>query len=73
MRKFIHSNKKVDLQIKKLMERLNAHDVQLNADDNTTENLLDEKVESKKWEERVRIGINNKRCYIKRKLFICGL
>ena len=39
-----------------LRERIGEHDVQLNKIYNALENLLDEKVVQKKWEEREPIG-----------------
>jgi phage regulator Rha-like protein len=43
-------------QIKALKLHLNGHDAQLNQIYEAIENLLDEKVEKKSWEERKRIG-----------------
>jgi hypothetical protein len=39
-----------------LHERIGEHDIQLTAIYEAIENLLDEKVEKKTWEERERIG-----------------
>ena len=39
-----------------LFDRIGEHDVQLSAIYDAIENLLDKKVEEKKWEERERIG-----------------
>ena len=44
-------------QIKTLKHHLGEHDAQLNSIYDAIENLLDEKVEKKSWEERKRIGI----------------
>lgn len=43
-------------QLKQIKERIGEHDVQLNQLYDALENLLDEKVVEKKWEERERIG-----------------
>jgi hypothetical protein len=43
-------------QLKEIKERLGEHDVQLNQIYDAMENLLDEKVAQRKWEERERIG-----------------
>lgn len=56
LRKFITGNKKIAVQIKKLLERVDGHDVHLNQLYEAIENLLDEKGEKKSWEERKRIG-----------------
>ena len=45
--------------IKSVKARLGEHDVQLNQIHDALENLLDEKVVQKKWEERERIGFKN--------------
>ena len=46
-------------QLKEIKERLGEHDAQLNQIYDAIENLLDEKVEEKKWRERKRIGFKN--------------
>jgi len=46
-------------QLRELKERLGEHDVQLNQIYDTIENLLEEKVEKKNWNERERIGFRN--------------
>jgi hypothetical protein len=46
---------------KELYSRLGEHDVQLAAIYDTIENLLDEKAERRKWEERERIGFQTKK------------
>ncbi len=56
MRKLLHSNKKIADQIKILFDRIDGHDAQLKGIYDAIENLLDEKVEKKNWEERERIG-----------------
>lgn len=43
-------------QLNEIRERIGEHDTQLNAIYDAMENLLDEKVAHKKWEERRRIG-----------------
>lgn len=43
-------------QLKEITERLGEHDVQLNEIYDAIENLLDERIAQKKWEERERIG-----------------
>jgi len=43
-------------QLKEIKERLGEHDAQLNQIYDAIENLLDEKVEEKKWGQRERIG-----------------
>jgi hypothetical protein len=43
-------------QLKEIKERLGEHDIQLNQIYDAMENLLDEKAEQRKWEERERIG-----------------
>ena len=43
-------------QLKQIKERIGEHDIQLNQLYDAMENLLDENVAQKKWEERVRIG-----------------
>jgi len=43
-------------QLHEIKEKLGAHDVQLNSIYDAMENLLDDKVAQKKWEDRERIG-----------------
>ncbi len=43
-------------QLKEIKERIGEHDVQLNQIYDAMENLLDEKAEQRKWDERERIG-----------------
>jgi phage regulator Rha-like protein len=43
-------------QLQEIRDRLGEHDVQLNCIYDAIENLLDEKVNEKKWEDRPRIG-----------------
>ena len=51
----LQKNELIEL-LKGLKNRINEHDVQLNNIYDAIENLLDEKVDSKSWEERERIG-----------------
>ena len=43
-------------QLQEIRDRLGEHDVQLNSIYDAIENLLDEKVDQKAWQERERIG-----------------
>ena len=43
-------------QLKAIQQRIGEHDSQLSAIYDAIENLLDDKVAQKKWEERDRIG-----------------
>ena len=43
-------------QVRELRDRIGEHDAQLSQIYDALENLLDEKAEQKKWEERIRIG-----------------
>lgn len=56
MKKFVLHYKELAGQIHELRERIGEHDVQLNKIYDAIENLLDDKTENKKWEERERIG-----------------
>jgi phage regulator Rha-like protein len=56
LRKVLLYNAQVVEQLKEIKSRLSEHDVQLSQIYDAIENLLDEKVEIKKWEERERIG-----------------
>ena len=47
-------------QVKQIKEKLGDHDIQLSAIYDAIENLLDEKMAKKKWEERNRIGFRTK-------------
>jgi hypothetical protein len=51
----LQKNELIEL-LESLKNRINEHDVQLNNIYDAIENLLDEKVNSKSWEERERIG-----------------
>ena len=56
LRKLVLENNEVLEQLNQLKGRLGEHDVQLNQIYDAIENLLDEKVDQKKWEDRERIG-----------------
>ncbi len=62
MRAFVATRKlslqQMDLkeQLQEIKERLGEHDAQLNQIYDAMENLLDEKIAQKKWDERERIG-----------------
>jgi phage regulator Rha-like protein len=56
MRKLTINNKKLTEQIKVLFDRIGEHDIQLSQIYDAIENLLDEKVEQKTWENRKKIG-----------------
>jgi len=43
-------------QLQEIKERLGEHDVQLNQIYDAMENLMDEKIAQRKWDERERIG-----------------
>ncbi len=47
-------------QLKQIKERIGEHDIQLNQLYDAMENLLDEKVAQKKWDDRNRIGFKTK-------------
>ncbi|MGJ7032800.1 ORF6N domain-containing protein [Niabella hirudinis] len=47
-------------QLKQIQDRITGHDAQLSAIYDAIENLLDEKVAQKKWNDRQRIGFNAK-------------
>ena len=59
-RVLIHENDLKE-QLKQIKERIGEHDVQLNQIYDAMENLLDEKVAERKWEERERIGFKTKK------------
>lgn len=56
LKKFAAENNKFIDFVKELKNRIDEHDVQLNNIYDAIENLLDEKVKQKSWEERERIG-----------------
>ena len=43
-------------QLRQIQERINDHDIQLSSIYEAIENLLDDTIARKKWEERERIG-----------------
>ena len=47
-------------QLKQIQQRISEHDVQLSQIYDAIENLLDEKAEQRKWEDRERIGFKTK-------------
>ncbi|WP_017259610.1 ORF6N domain-containing protein [Pedobacter arcticus] len=55
--------KQIDIKDKldEIVERVGEHDIQLHHLYQAMENLIDEKVAQKKWEERERIGFKQKR------------
>lgn len=60
LKQFALNYKELAEQIKELKDTTDNHNVQLNQIYNALENILDEKVEQKKWEERERIGFKKK-------------
>lgn len=46
----------INEQLRQIQERINDHDIQLSSIYEAIENLLDETIAKKKWEERERIG-----------------
>lgn len=56
LRKLISKKDELIELVKTLKERIDEHDVQLSSMYDAIENLLDEKVIQKNWEERDRIG-----------------
>jgi len=50
----------VATQIKQIRDRIGEHDVQLSQIYDALENLLDEKVAQRKWDDRDRIGFKTK-------------
>ena len=59
VRKIILKENDLKEQLKAIKEKLGEHDVQLNQIYDAMENLLDEKANQKKWEQRERIGFKN--------------
>lgn len=55
-RKLLLSELNFKEQLKQIKERLGEHDAQLNQIYDAMENLLDEKIAQRKWEDRERIG-----------------
>ncbi|WP_242675044.1 hypothetical protein [Niastella populi] len=56
IRRVVYKENDLVEQLKQIKERLGEHDVQLNQIYDALENLLDEKAEQRKWEDRDRIG-----------------
>ncbi len=61
MRKLAHSNKRLAAEIKKLIDKVGEHDIQLASIYDTIEDLLDKKMIEQQWEDRVRIGFKLKK------------
>lgn len=59
LRKFALQHSEILEQLKELKDRIGEHDIQLGSIYDAIENLLDEKVAQKKWEERVPIGFKS--------------
>lgn len=60
LRQIAGQHSKILRQLKEVKERLGNHDDQLNHIYEAIENLLDEKVKQKKWEDREQIGFKKK-------------
>jgi len=56
IRKILLMQNDLKEQLRELKDRVGNHDAQLNQIYDAIENLLDEKVEEKKWGQRERIG-----------------
>ena len=56
IRKVLLQENDLKTQLKEIKEKIGEHDVQLNQIYDAMENLLDEKIAQKKWEDRERIG-----------------
>jgi phage regulator Rha-like protein len=56
IRRIVYRQNDLKEQLKEIRERLGEHDVQLNHIYDALENLLDEKANQRKWENRERIG-----------------
>jgi hypothetical protein len=56
IRRILIQESDLRIQLNEIKERLGEHDTQLNAIYDAMENLLDEKVAQRKFEERKRIG-----------------
>ena len=59
LRQFAINYKELALQLKELRETVDNHNGQLNQIYNALENLLDDKAEQKKWEEREPVGFKS--------------
>ena len=58
IRKILIQENDLKEQLKAIKERLGEHDAQLNQIYDAMENLLDEKIAQRNWEDRKRIGFN---------------
>ena len=58
IKKIVINQNNFKLQMEEIKEKLGEHDTRLNQIYETMENLLDEKVSQRKWEQRQRIGFN---------------
>ena len=56
LRKLVLQNNNLVEVMKNFKDRIDEHDVQLKTIYDSIENLLDEKVDTKNWNERERIG-----------------
>jgi signal recognition particle GTPase len=56
LKEFVSKQNAIDAQFQEIRDRLMEHDVQLSSIYDAIENLLDEKVNQKSWEDRRRIG-----------------
>ncbi|CAN5534399.1 hypothetical protein BH10BAC2_BH10BAC2_09300 [soil metagenome] len=56
IRKILLKQPDLKEQLKEIKERLGEHDVQLSQIYDAMENLLDEKSQERKWNERERVG-----------------
>lgn len=56
LRRILLDQSEVKFHLKQLKERVGSHDVQLSEIYQALENLLDEKVAQRRWEDRQRIG-----------------
>jgi seryl-tRNA synthetase len=56
IRRIIYQGNDLKEQLRQVKERLGEHDAQLNHIYDAMENLLDEKIAQRKWEDRDRIG-----------------
>jgi hypothetical protein len=56
VRRILLRQSDLSIQLKEIKERFGKHDVQLNQIYDAMENLIDEKANQRKWEDRERIG-----------------
>ena len=61
LKQFALRQNSVDAKLQQIEDRVGEHDVQLNAIYDAIENLLDEKVAQRKWQDRERIGFKKRR------------